>query len=441
MPTSRPTHLRWLCEWIIENQPKTILDIGSGFGSKGMLFREYTDIWNLRYKRKDWTTKIDAIEIFEDYIGELQRQIYDTIYQGDALQILENYKKLPDYELIYAGDILEHFTKEEGIKFIKLLRKKGDKVIIVTPIKVSDQGAILGNEHETHKSQWSKEDFIDAEVIETGNMYIILYTPWRIYYCEGMKFYGERAEKMLNMKRYDMVIDIEKPVFFEGLYFQEDYDAFYFHMGKKVVFWNGSDILRMLQNPEWIKVIKENPAKHLCSNEQEQKELKAVGINADVTPIFFGDIEKYQICFRPSKITKVYMNAHPEREEEYGVQNAIDAINKTEGIELHIYGIDGVSSIKVIYHGLIPEEDMDEQIKEYQGCLRLNDHDGMSQIVIKSILMGQYVISKKKLEGCMHANSEAELFYCLNELKTKTEPNNDRSIYLNILNNFNWKGG
>ena len=82
---------------------------------------------------------------------------------------------------------------------------------------------------------------------------------------------------------------------------------------------------------------------------------------------------------------------------------------------------------------------MDEQIKHFQGCLRLNEHDGMSQIVIKSILMGQYVISKKKLEGCMHADCEEELFYRLNELKTKTEPNKARTIYLNILNDFSWK--
>jgi len=170
MPTSRPNHLSWLCEKILRDQPKSILDIGIGFGSKGMLFREYTDIWNGKLKEKK--TRIDGIEIFGEYVTPLQRAIYSNIHIGNVLDIIDT---LGFYDLIYCGDVLEHFDKEQGKLLLFKIMQHSKSSIIVTPVCVSSQGPLYGNEYEKHLSQWSAEEFIGGKVTNFNNVMVIQY--------------------------------------------------------------------------------------------------------------------------------------------------------------------------------------------------------------------------------------------------------------------------
>ena len=155
---------------ILALNPKSILDIGVGFGSKGMLFREYTDIWQGNYR--NWKTRIDGIEIFEDYITPLQELIYDNIYIGDAFYFLNT---LPYYDLIYMGDIIEHFDKARGKLFLEKMKARGRNIIIATPSTVLKQGPIYGNIYEEHKSQWNPEDFKGAKILTFENILIAKY--------------------------------------------------------------------------------------------------------------------------------------------------------------------------------------------------------------------------------------------------------------------------
>jgi len=170
MPTSRPDHLSYLCNRILELKPKTILDIGVGFGSKGVLFREYTDIWNGNYKKESWKTIINGIEIFKEYITDIQLNVYNNIHIGSAINILP---LSHNYDLIYCGDMIEHLIKEDGLKLIDLMKGNARHIIIVTPRIVSEQGAVFGNENERHLSQWSEKDFPDAKIDYFGNAMFI----------------------------------------------------------------------------------------------------------------------------------------------------------------------------------------------------------------------------------------------------------------------------
>ena len=170
MPTSRPNHLSWLCEQILFLKPKSILDVGVGFGSKGMLFREYTDIWNGNYF--DFKTKIDGIEIFNKYILDLQRKIYSSIFIGDAFEIID---KLFVYDIIYCGDVIEHFSKDDGLKLLEKLKLHCRNLIIATPLKCHPQGSVFENEAETHKSQWYEGDFVGAKILTFNNILIVQY--------------------------------------------------------------------------------------------------------------------------------------------------------------------------------------------------------------------------------------------------------------------------
>jgi hypothetical protein len=171
MPSSNLLLVPHVCTRIRELMPISILDIGIGFGKYGFLAREYMDICKQRYQAETWETKIDGIEIFPDYVGDLQRLIYNDIYIGDAFDCLE---KLGDYDLILLIDMIEHLPKERGFELLELIKKKSKTALISTPVRVISLGKPsmkYGNKYESHVSKWKREElerFGCVQQIPTG---------------------------------------------------------------------------------------------------------------------------------------------------------------------------------------------------------------------------------------------------------------------------------
>ena len=95
--------------------PSSLLDIGLGNGKIGFLARDLLDtILGQRYKKEEWEIRIDGVEVFPDYIQEFQKAIYDNIIIGDAFDVID---PLGSYDLIFLGDVLEHFEKKEPSSF------------------------------------------------------------------------------------------------------------------------------------------------------------------------------------------------------------------------------------------------------------------------------------------------------------------------------------
>src|SRR5262249_16496078 len=136
-------------------QPESVLDIGIGFGKWGFLVREYTDIFANRYDRSQWKVRIDGVEAFQAYTTPLYEYIYNSIYYGSIQDVLP---ELSDYDLVIIGDVIEHFTKEEGLTLLSELRKKSRFILLSSPTVYFDQ-EIMDNTFETHKSLWTTEDF------------------------------------------------------------------------------------------------------------------------------------------------------------------------------------------------------------------------------------------------------------------------------------------
>lgn len=156
MPSSRVAHIPAVLDYVMQTKPPSVLDIGVGFGKWGYLFREYLEVWD---GHLDWTHTIDGIEVFPDYIGEHQSAVYNTIHIGDALGIVPT---LGDYDLIFMGDVIEHFTKYDALTLIAACRQHSKAVLITTPDGFVEQGDVFGNEHERHLSAWDSWAFIAA---------------------------------------------------------------------------------------------------------------------------------------------------------------------------------------------------------------------------------------------------------------------------------------
>ena len=155
MPSSFHHHISKMVDWIVKVQPRSVLDIGVGHGKWGFLAREYTDIFNNRYDRSTWQTRIEGVEAFATYKTPVYDYAYDKIHYGD---ISTNLKDLANFDLVIIGDVIEHLTKEEGQALIAALREKSAYILLSSPTHFFQQ-EILGNPWETHKSLWSWKDF------------------------------------------------------------------------------------------------------------------------------------------------------------------------------------------------------------------------------------------------------------------------------------------
>jgi len=158
MPTSDYHQISVLMHVIDQLAPKSILEIGVGFGKWGVLCRELLEIGHgQQYPKERWTAKIHGIEIFSDYRNPIWSYVYDEVFVEDAKKRLERDEQT--YDLVMCLDVIEHFPKEEGRALLNLMLSRGKSVLLSSPLGFTEQGAVFGNEHERHLSGWGKEDF------------------------------------------------------------------------------------------------------------------------------------------------------------------------------------------------------------------------------------------------------------------------------------------
>jgi hypothetical protein len=156
MPTSFYGQISTILDFIVKEGPRTILDVGIGFGKYGVLCRELLDITSGRYWKDDWRIRIDGIEGFSEYRNPIHDYAYDRVYYGLIQEVLD--KLEIKYDMALMIDVLEHFNKEEGYKAVDRLLKKCRMLLISVPAIPSDQ-SYLSNELEKHRSVWKPGDF------------------------------------------------------------------------------------------------------------------------------------------------------------------------------------------------------------------------------------------------------------------------------------------
>lgn len=159
MPVSAYNQLSAIADLIVRINPMKTLDVGMGFGTYGMLVREYLDLWDTANEAKayTWKRKLDGIEIFEEYVTPAHRFLYDEIFIGDARAVVPSLKGR--YDLAIFADVIEHLPHDDGRALLSALLVVAGTVLVATPRNAKAQGALYGNEHERHVSQWREEDF------------------------------------------------------------------------------------------------------------------------------------------------------------------------------------------------------------------------------------------------------------------------------------------
>ena len=176
MPSSNFEQIPVILNILLRLRPRSILDVGTGFGKYGFLAREYLEIWG--EDKKDFgkfDIRIDGVEGFEDYITPCHRYIYDNIYLEDILAFAK--KQDFKYDVVLMIDVLEHIEKKDGRVLLKTLTEKNRNLVIATPSKFYEQEASFSNPLEIHRSFWTREElsqFGDSIHIPFGSSIIMV---------------------------------------------------------------------------------------------------------------------------------------------------------------------------------------------------------------------------------------------------------------------------
>jgi len=256
--------------------------------------------------------------------------------------------------------------------------------------------------------------------------------------------FGDKIEKAWGIKKWEGFRDPDKDVIFFGMYEVEDYQVFNNFDGKRTIFWCGGDIPRIFQNPERMRIVKDPNIEHWVETNAQAEELATAGIKANIAPSFLEDIDDFPLSFKPSKNPQIWMSGHTNREGEYGFTMVRNIAPKLPNITFHLYGVDSSDDKKtcppnVIYHGWVLNKQLNDDIKDYQGSIRANKHDGASEIPFKAMLMGQYSITYLPYEYSWQYKTEEELIELLQRLSQTKEPNVvGRNYWRNNLNKYPW---
>ena len=245
---------------------------------------------------------------------------------------------------------------------------------------------------------------------------------------------------------YNPEIDQDKPCVFFGLYGLPDFYALWRHKGKKWILWAGSDITNFV-NGYWLedggniridpKPLAEWVNKNCESwveNIVEQKALSNMGISAQICPSFLGNVNNYEITYRWSDKPKVYTSVSGDDFKLYGWDKIDELAANNPDVGFHLYGNKGEwksSQKNVIIHGRVSQEQMNSEIIDMQGALRLTQFDGASELIVKAMLWGQYAFSYIPYP---YVSDVSEI----GSLKDKKEPNGGSGYYKQTLNKFPW---
>jgi len=270
------------------------------------------------------------------------------------------------------------------------------------------------------------------------------------WYCRiapslGGGFAGT-PESAWGTSTYNQDFHINKNVCFFGLYGLSDFYTLWRHKGQKAILWAGSDIIH-LKNNYWLNEIGDiridnkgicqwinKYCENWCENEVEEKALASIGITSKVCPSFLGNVDDYPLSYQYNEKPKFYTSVSGNDFELYKWDEVIKLSDRHPEVEFHFYGntekyhyLTDNNYPNTFFHGRVSQEQMDNETKGMTGAIRLLEHDGCSEIIVKGALRGHYSIST------------IEYPHTSKEIQNEKEPNiKGREWVLNNVNKYPW---
>lgn len=171
--------------------PQKILDLGIGTGLYGCAIRQWLDNGHPQFLTEAYdagdygsrfTRVLIGVEIFEGYRNPCW-QLYTKVHLTSIEAYLTGREAAGEkFDAILLTDVLEHFKAAEGRDILRAataVLAPGGTLLVATPAVFFSQGAVYGNEYETHRSAWSLTELLDlpldleltvARVLQNGSL-------------------------------------------------------------------------------------------------------------------------------------------------------------------------------------------------------------------------------------------------------------------------------
>lgn len=170
----------WLFHMMAAGHIKKIFDVGAGAGAYSIIAREQAQAATQWQKNLPADFRLDCSEIYTPYIQQhdlLSR--YHHVYEGSIVDTID---KVPNYDLIIMGDVLEHLTREEAVYVVNELKKKCKYIWLSVPVQPKypwqvgykqDPSEWQENPSNEHLHEWS----IDEMIVEFGSPALLAVFP------------------------------------------------------------------------------------------------------------------------------------------------------------------------------------------------------------------------------------------------------------------------
>jgi hypothetical protein len=161
MPTSEHWQIPRVVDAMLRVAPRTVLDVGAGYGKYGVLAREYAR-----------PERVDAVDA-----NPPRYPVYDHVWLGDVRELERLLPEGSGWDLALFVDTLEHLEKDEGWALLDRLTVRARRVIVTTPWGFRRQ-EIPGQPYETHRSGWLPWEFGRRFRVEHLEVFPGHYTRW-----------------------------------------------------------------------------------------------------------------------------------------------------------------------------------------------------------------------------------------------------------------------
>lgn len=134
----------YLRGWLPSKEDSAIIDVGCGRG------------WLLYFLKGRKYTNICGVDISPEQV-QLAKQICENVTRVDAIEYLTN-KSPAVFDLIIGFDLIEHFRKDEVIRFLDVCHKAlrpGGRLILQTPNAESPWGLMIRYGDFTHETAFT----------------------------------------------------------------------------------------------------------------------------------------------------------------------------------------------------------------------------------------------------------------------------------------------
>jgi hypothetical protein len=154
MPIGSYAAVPALAQAFLQRRPRSVLDLGMGFGGGGVVVRQWLDLGV-----RPWKTYLVGVEAWAEYRNPVW-DLYNAVYVQTIEEFLGRRGEM--FDCVLLGDVLEHFEKSVGREIIAAIKRQvepGGCFLATTPAKFFPQDAVYGNERERHRSLWTPDDF------------------------------------------------------------------------------------------------------------------------------------------------------------------------------------------------------------------------------------------------------------------------------------------